>query len=126
MVRMVPVTQHAQAFELFPLDIDELMGIGVALGPQVQRRHAVAVHAHGIQAGVLNGHAVGIPAGNIGRVKAFGVFIFNNDIFQDLVHGRTHMDMAVGIGRPVMEHPFGMPFMQLLFLFVNLVLFPEL
>ena len=124
-VRMVPVTKYAQAFELFPLDVDELMGIGIALGPQVQRRHAVAVHAHGVQACVLNGHAVGIPAGNIRGIKAFGIFILNNDIFQNLVHSRTHMDMAIGIGRPVMEHPFCMPFVQLLFLFINLVFFPE-
>ena len=84
-VRMVPVTQNPQPFEFFPLDIDKLMGIRIALSPQIQGRHAVTVHAHGVQAGVFDRHAMGIPARYIGSVISFGILIFNNDIFQNFI-----------------------------------------
>ena len=36
----------------------------------------------------------------------------------------SHMDVAVGIGGPVMKYPFGMSIMKFLFLFVNFIFFP--
>ena len=124
-IGMIPVAQHAQPFEFFPLDIHKLMGVGITFCPQIQRRHAVTVHTHSVETGMFNRHAVRIPAGNIRSIIALGIFIFNDDIFQYFIQRMPHMDMAVGIRRSVMEYPLGMPFMQFLFLFINLVFFPE-
>ena len=124
-IGMIPVAQHAQPFEFFPLDINKLMGVGITFCPQIQRRHAVTVHTHSVETGMFNRHAVRIPAGNIRSIIALGIFIFNDDIFQYFIQRMSHVEMTVGIGRPVMEHPLGMSFMQFLFLFINLVFFPE-
>jgi len=46
---------------------------------------------------------VAVPAGNIVGVEAGHALILNNDILEHLVHRGTHMDIAVCIGRAVVE-----------------------
>ena len=51
---------------------------------------------------------MGVPAGNIGGLKAGHVPVLDNDVLQDLVHGRADVDIAVGVGRAVVEDKPGL------------------
>ena len=44
-----------------------------------------------------------IPARDIGRIKIRQGFGFNNNIFQNFVNGMTDMDIAIGIGRAIVQ-----------------------
>ena len=124
-IRVIPIAQHAQAFEVLALDINPVQSEIMALAAQSENVQLLAIQAQLLNAGVLNGHAVSIPAGNIRSVEALGIFIFNNDILQDFVQGSTHMNFAVGIGRAIVQHKLGMTCMQCLLFVVNIVFLPE-
>ena len=125
-IGMVPVTQHTQPFEILPLGIDPLEGIFPAHFPQFHRGQLVTVHAGGLQAGMFDGHAVGIPAGDIGGVIPLGVFVFDDDVLQDLVQGMAHVDLAVGVGRSVVEDELLVACMEFLFFSIDIVFIPEI
>ena len=125
-IGMVPVTQHAQPFEIFPLGIDPLEGIFPAHFPQFHRRQFVTVHPGGLQAGVFDGHAMGIPAGDIRGIVPLGIFIFHDDVLQDFVQGMAHVDLAVGIGRSVVEDEFLMACMEFLLFSIDIIFIPEI
>ncbi len=124
-VRVVPGTQHAEAFEPFPLDIDPLERVFLAHLAQFQRRQFVAVHAGRLQAGMLDRHTVRIPARYIGGIVAPGEFIFQDDILQDLVQSMAQMDLPVGIRRSVMQDEFLMARMGFQSFFIDIILLPE-
>ncbi len=74
----------------------------------------------------LDRQAVGIPAGDIVHAVAHHVVGFVDDIFEDLVQGMTQMDVAVGIGRAVVEGPGFGSFPALQHFFKQLHLSPAL
>ena len=47
-----------------------------------------------------------VPARNVLAIVARHEFGFNDNVFQDLIECRPHMDMPVGIGGAVMEDVF--------------------
>ncbi len=53
---------------------------------------------------VLDWQTVAIPAGHIGRGLTLHIAGLDNDILEDFVHGRAHMDIAVGVWGAVMQH----------------------
>ena len=125
-IGMVPVAQHTQPFEVLPLGVDPLEGIFPAHFPQFPRGQLVTVHPGGLQAGMFDGHAVGIPAGDVGGVIALGVFVFDDDVLQDLVQGMAHVDLAVGVGRSVVEDELLVACMELLFFSIDIIFIPEI
>ena len=80
-VRVFPIAQNAQTFEVFALDINPLQSEVMAFAAQSQRIQLIAVQAQLFDSSVLNRHAVGIPAGNIRGVEAASIFVFHDDIF---------------------------------------------
>ncbi len=52
----------------------------------------------------LDGQAVAVPAGDVGRLKAAHGFIFDDKVLEDLVDNVAHVDIAVGIGRAVVKN----------------------
>lgn len=75
---------------------------------------------------MFDGHAVGIPAGDIGGVIPLGVFVFDDDVLQDLVQGMAHVDLAVGVGRSVVEDELLVACMEFLFFSIDIVFIPEI
>ena len=61
-----PCTQHAQALEGGPLDIDPLLGIGAAFLQEIGTTHLAALGAEILFDGVLDGQAVAVPARHVG------------------------------------------------------------
>ena len=44
-----------------------------------------------------------VPAGNVLRIKASQLAAFHNHVFQHFVHCVANVQLAVGIGRPIMQ-----------------------
>jgi hypothetical protein len=70
--------------------------------------------------------AVAVPARHIGRVKAGQRLRLEDDVLEDLVDGMADVDVAVGVGRAVMQHPDGAALGVGAQLFVELLLLPGL
>ena len=102
---MLPLAPHAQALELGALDRHPLRGVGAAAPAQ---RHAVGALAAGaelLRDLDLDRHAVVVPARDEGRVEAPDRGRAHHGVLPDLVRGRAHVEVAVRVGRAVVEQP---------------------
>ena len=108
-VGIVPLSQHAQALELLPLLVHKIEGVLLALLPKLGGGERIPLHLFVFQDGGFDGQAVGVPAGDIGGAVARHVFLFDDDILEDLVQRGTDVDVSVGVGRPVVEDEEGFP-----------------
>ena len=105
-VVIVPVAEHAEALELLALGVDPERGELPAFPAELQDRHRVLVPAAG--AVVLldlpfDRQAVAVPAGDVVGVLARHLPAAVDDVLQDLVERVADMQVAVRIGRAVME-----------------------
>ena len=100
---MLPITNAAQTAELLPLTVEEIQGEVPALVAEFGHGHGVALDALLLNGG-LDGHTMSIPAGNIRSIAASHVLVADDHILEDLVHGGANVNVAVGIGRAVMEN----------------------
>ena len=124
-VRIFPIAQNAQTFEILALDINPLQSEVMAFAAQSQRIQLITVQAQLFDSSMLNRHTVSIPAGNVRGVEALSIFIFHDDILQDFVQSMTHVDFAVCIRRAVMQNELFVASMQCLLFAINIVFFPE-
>ncbi len=53
---------------------------------------------------MLDGHAVAVPTWDIGGVLPFEGVVLDDDVFEDLVEGVAHVDVAVGEGRSIVQY----------------------
>ena len=123
LVGVIPVTQHAKAFEVHHLLSDLLGGKGTALG-----LHFVAGQVAAMQFfdGVFNRQAVAVPAGGVQRVKAFELAALDDHVLQNLVHRVADVQLAVGVGRAVVQDELGCPAAGIAQLLVNALFIPLL
>ncbi len=101
LVGMLPVAEHAQALEVGHLLADLRGGVGTALGLHVV---AAELAAEFLLDRVLDRQAVAIPARRVLRVVAHQLTGLDDHVLQDLVDGVTHVDLAVGVRRPIVQH----------------------
>ena len=80
-VRMVPITEDAEAYKVFLLFFYAGQGVVTAFGAQVERCHFVAVQARIFDDGMFDRKAVRIPAGNVFRIAALLRLVFEDNIF---------------------------------------------
>ena len=111
-VARVPIPEHAEALELAGLDGQPMRGIGAAFGAELQDRHGVLVAA-GLAVFLLDlpldGQAVTVPPRDVEPVEAGHLAAAVDDVLQDLVERMADMEVAVGVGRAVMEDEFFPP-----------------
>ncbi len=105
-VRVFPFTQDAEPFEFLALYIHELGGIIATKLPHFRLGDLVLFRAEVLLHLQFDGQAMAIPARHIGRLEAAHPLALQHDILQDLIEGMADMDMAVGIGRTIMENVF--------------------
>ena len=94
----------AEPLEILALHVDELGGV-VATEPAdldlaelgLLRRAELLLDL------VLDRQAVAIPARNVGRLEARHALVLHDHVFDDLVEGVTEVDVAVGVGRTVVQ-----------------------
>src|SRR5487761_2121635 len=107
-IRIFPIAEDAEAFELFALEINVFTGVGFAGfadGGGIGRR--VAGFAHVLGNLELNRQAVTVPAGNVGRAFAAQRLILDDDVFENLVEGGADVDIAIGKRRAVVQDKLG-------------------
>ena len=100
-VRTIPLAQHTQALEVLALAVDLLERVGAGLGLHFRHRQVLAVLLFDLD---FDGHAVAVPARHVVRVIAGHVAALDDDVLQDLVDRVADVDVAVRIGRAVMQH----------------------
>ena len=126
LVGVLPVGQHADALEALHLDVDVLLGVVVAGGAELGDAHLLAVELLLLDDGALDGHAVVIPAGDVGGVVATHGVHTGDEVLQGLVQGVAHVQVAVGEGRAVVEGEEGLALVLLQHLVVQVHVVPAL
>ena len=103
LVRIVPGAENAEALEVAALDVDVLFGVGPAGAAEVRRAHLLLLRAELAIDLQLDRQAVAVPAGKVRRVEAKHVVRLDDEVLEDLVERVTHVDLAVGVRRPVVQ-----------------------
>ena len=106
-VGMLPITDAAQAHELFTLHADPVAGKIPAIAAQIgdgDLIFRVAALAIALLDFPFDRQTVAVPAGDIGRVEPGHLPRTHHKVLQDLVQRGADMDVAIGIGRAVMQH----------------------
>jgi hypothetical protein len=73
---------------------------------------------------MFDGQTVAVPARYIYAVETGHVFRFNDDILDDFIESSAQMNIAIGVGRPVMKNVRCFPLGRLPDFFVNVHFFP--
>ena len=111
-VGVVPVADHPEALELASLHVDPVLGEGPAVGAEAAHRRGVLVLAL-LAVRLLDlpfdRQAVAVPARHVDGVLAQHLLRAHHDVLEDLVERGAEMEMAVGVGRPVVEDEFRTP-----------------
>ena len=126
LVGMLPVAHDAHALEALPLHVDIVVGELMAGGAEVRHAHGLVVQLVLLDDGGLDGHAVVIPAGDIGGVVAPHGVHTGDEVLQGLVQGVAHVQRAVGERRAVMEGEQGLALVLLQQLVIEVDLLPVL
>ena len=100
---MLPVAADTQPDELPLLHIHVLLRELVAGRAELRDGHFTAIQLVLLDDRRLDGHTVVVPAGNIGDAVALHGLGFVDEILENLVERRSHMDIAVGEGGAVMQ-----------------------
>jgi len=109
-VRIIPLAEHPQPFELVALNIDEAFGVGAAVTPDLDQRQGrlagtqFAIHL------MLDGQPMTVPARHVDRIKPAHLAALDDHVLENLIESRTQVDVAVGIGRTVMKDVPGSAF----------------
>ena len=123
-VGVFPVSNGAQALEALALDLHIVLGKFVAGRAELRDGHLFAVELVLLDDGGLNGHAVVVPAGDIGGVVPAHGIAAVDEVLQGLVQGVAHVQGAVGEGRAVVEGEQGLALVLLQQLVVKVQLLP--
>ena len=103
-IRVLPISQNAQADKLFPLNVHILLRKLMAGSAELRDRHLLAVDLVLFDDSRLNGHAVVVPSGHIRHAITGHCLVLIDKILQGLVHRSSHMDVSVGKGRSVVQN----------------------
>ena len=119
------IADHAQPLELFAHDVNVFGGKVVAQAAQLQQGN-IALFAVCLLDGLqLDGQAVRVVSGHIRRLVTAHIFIADNDILDDFVERGAHVDAAVRIRGPVVQHIPGLALVVLDQFLVKMVLRPR-
>ena len=106
-----------------------MLGELAALAPEIVDGNGILVPAPGAILLLdlpLDGQAVAVPAGDVVGVLAQHLLGPVDEILQNLVEAGADMDVAVGVGRPVVQDEFLPAFAELAQLAVEILVFPAL
>ena len=105
-VGVVPFALDAEAAEFLALHFHPMLGIGAAGGAELVGRHGILRAVLGAELLLhlpFDRQAVAVPARQVGGVEALHLVRADDDVLDDLVERRAEVDVAVGVGRAVME-----------------------
>ena len=102
-VGVFPVAEHAQALEFLALHVNPLGGVFTAELAHHMGRQFLFLFLEFLFDLVFDGQAVAVPAGHVARRIARHVAGFDDNVLENLVQRRAHMNVPVGVGRAVMQ-----------------------
>ncbi len=105
-VGVVPVADHTEALELFRLDANPVVREVTAFLAELDNRHIVLVAAVGAVVLLdlpLDRQAVAVPAGHVVRIAPHHLLGAADHVLQDLVQRMADVQVAVRVGRAVMQ-----------------------
>ncbi len=103
-VRMVPIAEYAEAFELCALEIDVFARVGVTGGTNGRGiGGSVAGLAQLLRDLELNRQPVAVPARHVRRAEAAQRFVLHHDVLENLVQRGADVNITVGEGRAVVQ-----------------------
>ena len=113
-VGMIPVADDAEPLEFLTLHVEPACRVGAALLAERHHRGGVAKIRLRLAFGAVilfldlpfDRQAVTVPAGHVVGIKAEHLLALGNDVLEDLVQRVPDMDVAVGVGRAVVQHEF--------------------
>ena len=126
LIGVLPVAQNADALEALHLHVDIVLGELVAGGAELGHGHGLAVELVLLDDGALDGHAVVVPAGDIGGVIAPHGIGAGDEVLDGLVQGVAHVQAAVGEGGAVVQGEAGLALVLLQHLVVQVHIVPAL
>ena len=115
-VRVRPQAEPAQPLELRAHHLDVLERVSGAGTSKIGHAHRALLGAELAVDPQLDRQAVAVPARDVRRVETGHAAAFDDEILQDLVERVPDMNVAVGVGRSVVEDEFwraAPPFAQL-------------
>jgi hypothetical protein len=102
---MRPVAEDAEATELGALDVDELLGVLPAARADLDLRQRLLLRAAEVLLDVqLDREPVAVPARHVRRESAGHRAVLHDDVLQHLVERGAEVDVAVRVGRTVVQH----------------------
>ena len=107
LVGLVPAAEAADALKLRGLQVNVLLRVGAAGLEDRGDRHLELFAAQLLVDLDLDGQAVAVVAGNVGRVESGHGLRLDDEVLQALVEGVAEVDGAVGVGRAVVEQVGG-------------------
>ena len=108
-IRVVPVRADPEPLQLLALHVDPMLRVGAAFGAELLGRHLVLVElllAVLLLDLPLDRQPVAVPAGHVGRVLAEQGLRPHHHVLQRMVERMADVDVAVGVGRAVVEDEF--------------------
>jgi hypothetical protein len=102
-IGVLPVAEDAETLEVGALAVDLLGGIVPAGDAKLGRADLVARFALLLLDLQLDRQAVTVPARHIGRIEAVERARLDDDVLEHLVDRMTDMDLAVRVGRAVVQ-----------------------
>src|SRR5438045_9440883 len=99
-IRILPVVEYAETFELFAFDVDELSGKRFRSLSNFQWRKAAGFLHHF----VFDRQPMTVPSRHVWRAFAEHSLRFHHEIFEDFVERGTHVHIPIGEWRSVMEY----------------------
>ncbi len=99
-VGVVPVAQHAEPLEVLLLPLDLLGRVGAREPLRLRRGDVLAVLLLDLH---LDRHAVAVPARHVGRIETRQRAALHDHVLEDLVDRVADVDVAVGVGRAVVQ-----------------------
>ena len=105
-IRLEPVADTSEPPEIRALQVDPLLGFGAAQLAQLELgRRARLVAAEVARHLVLDRHPVTVPSGHERRAISEHRARAHDEVLQNFVERGAEMHAAVGIRRPVVQHP---------------------
>ena len=115
---MIPVALDAEPLELLALHVEPVLGVGAAF--LAERDHRVGIGQVRLLlvlgAVVLlldlpfDRQAVAVPARHVVGIVAEHLLAARHHVLEDLVERVADVDVAVGVGRAVVQHELSRPF----------------
>ena len=102
-VGIFPVTHDPEPFELGALNVDPLHGFGLAKGADLGVAHRGGPGTEVLDHLVLDRQPVAVPARNIRAVESGHRERTNHHVLEHLVEQGAHVDLAVGVGRAIVQ-----------------------